>query len=430
MEDAAGHQHNKIEIPVGKTCLYTCAERAVETRRPQPIFDDPLSVPLAGEVGFELLGQFHGLYNGTRKDAINASVVIRTKFFDDFVVKSCTESGVKQIVIIAAGMDSRVYRLPLGEDYTVWELDFAEVFKYKESRIKGESAATTSCKHTLLGVDLTLPGWEEKLSAAGYDPHVPSLWLIEGLLVYLKDEHIDTLLQRISRIMATGSYLAGDWMNRAYISSPLTAPFRDVFASFGSPFINGSDAIPDLFGKHGFHVELKMLGEEGANWSDRVPSNQVKVAAAYPVSDPAFDFLPRHLIFYGQRTSDNKQPPQQQQQQQQQQQGVATTTTTTALSLEEATRVVSSAVKRVLGLDESDDISHTDSLFCMGVGSFEVVDIAHTLQQALSTTTPTTIPSESQAAVARQLALPLDFAMRHNTISQLAAALVGKSASH
>jgi len=243
------------------------------------------------------------------------------------------------------------------------------------------------------------------LIGAGYVKGEKSIWIIEGLLVYLRDEDIHSLLDKISQLACDGSFLCGDWMNAAYLSSEITAPFRGVFASFGSPFINGSDAIPAIFEGHGFEVDLKMLGEEGANHGNRVPDNQVLLAKKFPISDGRFNFIPRHLMFYGSKREKNAEKETQKEENVKEEE--RTSRHQVVVGEGEVERVVREVVGQFLHPSSSASLDKDDDLFSLGIGSLEAIEIASLLRERIPN-----IPS-----------LSLGLLFTFNTIARLSAEL-------
>ena len=92
---------------VGATALMTAAARAVETERPHPLLSDPFARSLADEQGFDLLDQ-----GATGPTATNGTplYVVRHRFFDDFLMQVLAESDIRQVALLAAGLDTRAFR--------------------------------------------------------------------------------------------------------------------------------------------------------------------------------------------------------------------------------------------------------------------------------------------------------------------------------
>ncbi len=87
--------------PVSRTARWTAAARARESERPDRLFDDPLATVLAGEAGRELLTRFEALSGG------NPTLALRTRFFDDVLTDVTRDGRVRQVVLLASGMDAR-----------------------------------------------------------------------------------------------------------------------------------------------------------------------------------------------------------------------------------------------------------------------------------------------------------------------------------
>ena len=88
---------------VGSTAHWTAAVRAKESERPDRLFDDPWAAALAGEAGMAWL-------EPRTPDSL-APIVLRTRYFDDFLQRITRQSGIRQVVLLAAGLDTRAFRL-------------------------------------------------------------------------------------------------------------------------------------------------------------------------------------------------------------------------------------------------------------------------------------------------------------------------------
>jgi methyltransferase (TIGR00027 family) len=121
---------------VGKTAEMTAAARALESKRPDRLFDDPLAAALAGDEGVCWMEQMR-LPNTSVE---NWTMGPRTRFWDHFVVAAVDE-GILQVVMVAAGMDTRAFRLPIPANAIVFELDEAPVLAEKTEVLDREHAA-------------------------------------------------------------------------------------------------------------------------------------------------------------------------------------------------------------------------------------------------------------------------------------------------
>jgi methyltransferase (TIGR00027 family) len=130
---------------------------------------------------------------------------VQTRFFDEFF-SSAADRGIRQAVIVAAGLDSRTYRLNWPSGTTVFEVDQPKVLEFKQ-RVLAEHAAVPAARRQEVAADLR-DDWSIPLRAAGFDPQRPTAWSVEGILPYLTGDAQDTLFTRISDLSAPGSRLA------------------------------------------------------------------------------------------------------------------------------------------------------------------------------------------------------------------------------
>ncbi|MDT7805962.1 MAG: hypothetical protein QOI78_9395 [Actinomycetota bacterium] len=183
---------------VGRTAVGVAALRALESRRPDRLFDDPYATAFfeAGRSALPAPG------DGTREGLgplFAAQVAIRTRFYDDYLLAA----GCAQVVLLAAGLDARAFRLAWPPGTRLFELDLPEVLAFKDQVLTGEGAEP-SCERVVVPADLR-EDWASALREAGFDPGVPTAWLAEGLLVYLSYEDADKMLTTVSELSAPGS---------------------------------------------------------------------------------------------------------------------------------------------------------------------------------------------------------------------------------
>lgn len=261
--------------PVSQTSRWMAAARARETGRKDRLFSDPLAAGLAGPEGFAWLARTDppGSTRGP-----GAYSVIRTRFFDDFLQNVCRDPGVRQVVLVAAGMDSRAFRLDWPAGTHLYELDLPAVLDHKDA-VLGRAGAEPRCARRAVGVDLEDGGWPRALRAAGYRPEEPSVWLAEGLLLYLSQDAVEVLLERIGALAAGGSFLGADILNRRSLLTPVTWPTLAALAWSGAPGRFGTDEPNALLSRHGWRADVTQPGEEGANfgrWPNPAPPRWVK----------------------------------------------------------------------------------------------------------------------------------------------------------
>jgi methyltransferase (TIGR00027 family) len=129
---------------------------------------------------------------------------VQTRFFDEFF-SSAADRGIRQAVIVAAGLDSRAYRLNWPSGTPVFEVDQPKVLEFKE-RVLAEHAAEPAAERKHVAADLR-DDWSIPLRAAGFDPQTPTAWSVEGILPYLTGDAQDILFTRIGDLSAPGSRL-------------------------------------------------------------------------------------------------------------------------------------------------------------------------------------------------------------------------------
>ncbi|MDQ3773019.1 MAG: class I SAM-dependent methyltransferase [Pseudomonadota bacterium] len=179
------------------------AARARESERANRLFDDPFAAALAGPEGFAWLDR---MKSAAGSGGPELYPVIRTRFFDEFLLDACGNSGVRQVVLVAAGLDTRAFRLDWPPQTRLYEMDLSEVLEAKDAVMK-KAGAQPSCERRTIRADLRQDTWPEALLAAGYQPQSPSVWLIEGLLFYLLRAAVHALLEKVTAQTVTGSLL-------------------------------------------------------------------------------------------------------------------------------------------------------------------------------------------------------------------------------
>jgi methyltransferase (TIGR00027 family) len=203
---------------VGATATFVAAGRAMATKDPRGLINDPFAEPLVRAVGLDFFTKMmdgdldlDAIENASpeRVQALINGMAVRTRYFDDYFVNA-TEAGVRQVVILASGLDSRAYRLPWPDGTVVYEIDQPQVIEFKTTTLAGIGAAPTAARRTI-AIDLR-QDWPAALKAAGLDTTAPTAWLAEGLLIYLPPEAQDGLFDNITALSAPGSTIATEFV--------------------------------------------------------------------------------------------------------------------------------------------------------------------------------------------------------------------------
>jgi len=228
MAGVISHQ-DPTRVNVGSTAHAVAYARAVETEKGVlALAVDPYAKHLALSIGKEcmetILTQMDP--NKPSQEVVDkemgkraVTMAVRTRKIDDILLSNIEKKGITQIITLGAGLDTRPWRLgqffpndaengsgipsrtsveiealkkTLKEDVNWFELDFAEMFQFKLG-VLDSHGATLSVKYHPVIADLSLPGWIDKLVAVGYNPQIPSVWLLEGFINYLTEEEATSL---------------------------------------------------------------------------------------------------------------------------------------------------------------------------------------------------------------------------------------------
>jgi len=199
---------------VGATATMVAAARALASRKPDRLIDDPFAAALVRAVGVDFFTRLVdgeiplSTIEGDEPRVMGDVIAVRTRFFDDFFIDAGT-AGIRQAVILASGLDSRPYRLPWPQGSTVYEIDQPKVIEFKSTTMTAIGAAPTAQRRTV-SIDLR-EDWPAALRRSGFDEAQPTAWSAEGLLAYLPPEAQDRLFDNITALSAPGSHLATEY---------------------------------------------------------------------------------------------------------------------------------------------------------------------------------------------------------------------------
>jgi methyltransferase (TIGR00027 family) len=232
---------------VAATSLVVAAARAAEQRRPDRLFEDPfaeLFLRAAGDASAHGRAQWFLRQMGDQP-------AVRTAFFDDRLLRAAG-AGCRQVVLLAAGMDTRAFRLGWPEGTRVFDVDFDAVLRFKLGVLEA-AGATPRCDHRPVAADLR-EDWGAALRARGFSAELPTAWLAEGILYALPATAADLLLERITALSAPGSVLAADHIERsaaldsaiATISAEMVGLWQSGPAGSLESWLTGHHWTPDV----------------------------------------------------------------------------------------------------------------------------------------------------------------------------------------
>jgi methyltransferase (TIGR00027 family) len=208
----------EITQSVGATALGVAAARAAETESENPLISDPFArvfVEAAGEGMWSIYANPALLAKAVEiQPDVQARIQLmidfmatRTAFIDEFFL-GAADAGVRQVVILAAGLDARAWRLPWPDGTVVYELDQPKVLDFKSNTLREHGAQPTA---RLVNVPIDLrQDWPKALREHGFDASRPTAWSAEGLVRYLPSQAQDLLFERIHSLSAAGSWLASN----------------------------------------------------------------------------------------------------------------------------------------------------------------------------------------------------------------------------
>lgn len=235
---------------VGATATGVAAARALASRDPNPLIDDPFAEPLVKAVNAEVftkmltgeidLDEADPSFNRQR---MAEGMAVRTRYFDNFFT-AATDAGIRQAVILASGLDARAYRLPWPSGTTVYEIDQPQVIEFKTTTLANLGAHPTTDLH-VVGIDLR-NDWPAALRAKGFNIAQPTAWIAEGLLVYLPADAQDQLFDNIASLSPPGSRLATEYL-----------PSTDIFTD------ERAQARSERWRRLGLNVDMKELVYHG-----------------------------------------------------------------------------------------------------------------------------------------------------------------------
>lgn len=171
---------------VSDTARWVAFYRAMETERADALFHDPYARKLAGQRGEQIVNTLR------RGKSQSWSMVVRTKLLDDILLRALNSGSIDVVLNLAAGLDTRPYRLPLPADLRWVEVDLPEMIDYKAQMLAAE---TPRCRLERVTLDLANVSARRELFAR-LNADAGGIFVItEGLLIYLEEEQVAALAE-------------------------------------------------------------------------------------------------------------------------------------------------------------------------------------------------------------------------------------------
>jgi methyltransferase (TIGR00027 family) len=259
----------------------------------EPLFSDSLakefvaaaiSAVVPDSAQLPRLGPARDDGSSTLWDAFRFYFTQRTPFYDRQVLQAVA-AGCRQVAVLGAGLDSRAFRLGLPSEVTVFEVDQAAVLDFKD-RVLTDRGAAPTCRRVPVVADVRR-GLSAALTAAGFDPGLPALWLQEGLLMYLTREEADQLQTEITELSAPGSRFASEYFSRRWTNADVRYDTLDEQEQAAWDLLMNSfrygpvdDAPDDWLASHGWKThQVTTVRDEGHRTGRRVPQEFARPGA-------------------------------------------------------------------------------------------------------------------------------------------------------
>jgi methyltransferase (TIGR00027 family) len=252
-----------------QTALLTAAARALHRQEPPPwILDDTLALPLAGAEGMALVERVREELSPDETLGFCRWVCVRARVAED-AVERALESGVRQYVILGAGLDSFAYRRKdLMDRLQVFEVDHPASQAWKRRRLQ-EIGVPEPHGLVFAPIDFERQTLEDGLRAAGFRFADPAVFSWIGVTMYLTREAISATLESVARC-ASGSQLVMTYNlppgSMTAFSRRITTSLQNrVTIAAGEPFISlfKPDEIERLVERSGF-VRIEHFGPDEA----------------------------------------------------------------------------------------------------------------------------------------------------------------------
>jgi methyltransferase (TIGR00027 family) len=275
------HGEEDITEGVSSTALVVAAARAIETNHRGGLIKDPYAEHFVHAAsGLSVLPtRIEDVQSGD-DDLVwgcgGRYFSARTKAFDEHLL-AAMGAGIRQIVMIGAGLDTRAWRLPLPADCAVYEIDRAGVQSFKR-QVLDELDAKVAVGHCFVPADLA-GDWPSALHEAGFAPMLPTVWLAEGLLPYLPAEVETRLFATVDALSARGSFFGFELILDQHTPEVRAAPiYRQTKEKMGVDLL-------DLFNADPRPDSLRYLHGRGWSITARTPFDYARKYGRGPEVD-------------------------------------------------------------------------------------------------------------------------------------------------
>lgn len=208
-----------------------------------------------------LINQNERLVPGARN-----SIVARVRFFDD-IVESAVNDGLEQLVILGAGYDTRSYRIEGLDKVKIFEVDHPVTQEVKIEKIK-EIFSSLPDHVTYVPVDLEIDDLKQEILKSGYDSSKKTLFIMEGILMYLTPDIVDEVLSFMVHNSGKESAIVFDYIPLSVVDGTCELEagrnWRKGVMDVGEPFLFGvkDGTIKSFLVQRGFSKIRNMTSED------------------------------------------------------------------------------------------------------------------------------------------------------------------------
>jgi methyltransferase (TIGR00027 family) len=255
-------------VGVSRTAMWMAELRAEEGGRADSLFDDRLAAAFVSAAGF----------TGAPTAPLGSVefLAIRTRFYDDWV-RDASANGIRQVVLLAAGLDTRAFRLAWPAETRLFELDLPELFGFKEPVLVA-GGAVAGCTRVVVPVDLS-GDWADPLAAAGFDRTAATGWLAEGVLQYLGSEGAAKLLTTVAELSGPGSAMAFDQFDDSAAHRRVMREVSDALGKQGVDLPTTMDDPMALLTRLGWSAGVSRIPALGESYGRPLPDGMDLVAS-------------------------------------------------------------------------------------------------------------------------------------------------------
>lgn len=193
-------------------------------------------------------------------------IVSRTRYIDDYL-KACIEDGIEQLVILGAGYDSRAYRFnQLEGKVKVFEVDLPSTLKVKMEKVEHIFGSLPD-NVVYVPIDFDKEKLDKKLFENGYDKNLKTLFIWEGVTMYITAEAVDETLAFVAENSGLGSSIIFNYIFQSVVDGTSAVGYaektRRSYEQRGEPLIFGIEegTIDDFLSRRGFYQVKNVTGD-------------------------------------------------------------------------------------------------------------------------------------------------------------------------